>query len=458
MADEGLFGVPMSFTPQDTLLGSLSAGIGQGTPSLISPYASTKTAVGIGLGSILLQSLLGYQARQQAAERTLELNRLSSSLLGMKTAQERADYIGTLGDVDPLVLGRLGSLSGALAGQEIQQQRALDLERSRKMLGLDIELSPEAQKLADLNLGRKIAEIEARNAGFTSRLGSVLSGPTNEMQQFINTYFDPRISVKARTDLQFLTKEQIEAVKSGEMSPSEAMQIARRKSNEEERYEMQKQRKEFEDYKIFLKQNFKTVDPTTLRKIGDEAGVHDRALDAADRILSITKGRSGLLFEKIFTTDTGLREELAGLADRLLRTRSGAAAPVVEQDRLRSISQGRFYASPQETANLLTRMAQRIAGDMVARATTAKTPDDKLVAGLTQMRDSGLRFKDSLAYSPMKLPSSADSLSTEQPTSTTNESTITQDDKQLLERYRQGIVSEDLKAQVEAVLKSKGLL
>jgi hypothetical protein len=63
----------------------------------------------------------------------------------MKTAQERADYIGTLGDVDPLVLGRLGSLSGALTGQEIQQQRALDLERSRKMLGLDIELSPQAQ-------------------------------------------------------------------------------------------------------------------------------------------------------------------------------------------------------------------------------------------------------------------------------------------------------------------------
>jgi len=103
-------------------------------------------------------------------------------------------------------------------------------------------------------------------------------------------------------------------------------------------------------------------------------------------------------------------------------------------------------------------MAQRMAGDMVARATTAKTPDDKLVAGLTQMRDSGLRFKDSLGYSPMKLPSLADSPPTEQPTSTTNAPTITQDDRDLLARYNQGIVSEDLKAQVEEVLKSKGLL
>jgi len=458
MANDGLLGVPMSFGVGDTLAGSLGAGLGAATPTMISPYASTGTAIGVGLGSILLQSLLGYQARQQAAERTLELNRLSTSLLGMKDAQERSDFIGTLGDTDPLVLGRLGSLSGALAGQEIQQQRALDLERSKKMLGLDIELSPKAQQLADLDLGREIAKIKARTDGFRSRLGSVLSGPTNEMQQFINTYFDPKISVKARTDLQFLTKEQIEAVKSGELSPSEAMQIARRKSNKEERYEMQRQRKEFEDYKIFLKQNFKTVDPTTLRKIGDEAGVHDRALNAADRILSITKGRGDLLFEKIFTTETGLREELAALADRLLRTRSGAAAPVVEQDRLRQISEGRFYASPQETANLLRRMAQRMAGDMVARATTAKTPDDKLVAGLTQMRDSGLRFKDSLGYSPMKLPSLADSPPTEQPTSTTNAPTITQDDRDLLARYNQGIVSEDLKAQVEEVLKSKGLL
>jgi hypothetical protein len=223
MADEGLFGVPMSFTPQDTLLGSLSAGIGRGTPSLISPYASTGSAVGIGLGSILLQSLLGYQARQQAAERTLELNRLSSSLLGMKTAQERADYIGTLGDVDPLVLGRLGSLSGALAGQEIQQQRALDLERSRKMLGLDIELSPEAQQLADLNLGRKIAEIEARNAGFTSGLGIRAGDP--EKRRIMTENFGP-LNLQAQTALNNLTPEEWTAIDQKQLDPNTALQLA----------------------------------------------------------------------------------------------------------------------------------------------------------------------------------------------------------------------------------------
>ena len=87
MANDGLLGVPMSFGVGDTLAGSLGAGLGAATPTMISPYASTGTAIGLGLGSILLQSLLGYQASQQAAERTLELHRLSTSLLGMKDAQ-----------------------------------------------------------------------------------------------------------------------------------------------------------------------------------------------------------------------------------------------------------------------------------------------------------------------------------------------------------------------------------
>jgi hypothetical protein len=153
MADEGLFGVPMSFSPRDTLTGSLAAGLGAGTGQMITPYTSTGAAAGIGLGSILLQSLLGYQARQQAAERTLELNRLSSSLLSMQTPQERADYIGTLGDVDPLVLGRLGSLSGALTAQDIQQQRALAQKRSEMMLEQELGTSAKGKELALIKQG-----------------------------------------------------------------------------------------------------------------------------------------------------------------------------------------------------------------------------------------------------------------------------------------------------------------
>ena len=46
MANEGLLGVPMSFGVGDTLAGSLGAGLGAATPTMISPYASTGTAIG----------------------------------------------------------------------------------------------------------------------------------------------------------------------------------------------------------------------------------------------------------------------------------------------------------------------------------------------------------------------------------------------------------------------------
>ena len=372
----------------------------------------------------------------------------------MKDAQERSDFIGTLGDTDPLVLGRLGSLSGALAGQEIQQQRALDLERQKQMLGYELELSPEAQQVADLKQERKIAEIKARNAGFTSRLGSVLSGPTNEMQQFINTYFDPRISVKARTDLQFLTKEQIEAVKSGKLSPSEAMQIARRKSNEEERYEMQKQRKEFVEYKTFMDQNYKDL-PTAVRNdVGKNVAIYDRALNLSKLVAEKIKNIPELQLEKRFTSDSGFREEFKDFTDLVQRARTGAAAPYVEQLNLQAIVSGTINATPQQVSKMLSEFARRIANDSYERVLTAKTPDNQLIAQLDNMRTNLAPF--SAKIPKLETPSGQQTFET--PTAQTNESTITQDDRQLLERYRQGIANEDLKAKTEAVLKSKGLL
>lgn len=174
MADEGLLGVPMSFGIGDTLLGSLGAGLAQASPKMISPYASTGTALGIGLGSVLLQSLLGYQARQQAADRTIELNKLSTPLLGMQTAQERSDYISGLGDVDTQVLGRLSSLSGALGTRAIEQQQALDLAKRKAELGYEMELSPMAQELQAQKQQRELELIKARNAAFALRSGTPL--------------------------------------------------------------------------------------------------------------------------------------------------------------------------------------------------------------------------------------------------------------------------------------------
>jgi len=48
----------LNFTPAENPYGIAATSIGQVAPQLITPYTSTGRAVGIGLGSILLQSLL----------------------------------------------------------------------------------------------------------------------------------------------------------------------------------------------------------------------------------------------------------------------------------------------------------------------------------------------------------------------------------------------------------------
>jgi len=401
MADEGLFGVPMSFTPQDTLLGSLSAGIGRGTPSLISPYASTGTAAGIGLGSILLQSLLGYQARQQAAEQTLELNRLSSSLLSMQTPQERADYIGTLGDVDPLVLGRLGSLSGALAAQDIQQQRALDLERSKKMLGYELGLSPEAQQLADLEQEREIAKINARGANLVRSLARPQEPRIeNEIDAIINRRFG-RIGIAARDKLKLLTKEELEtlpiadatvkALETYETIKKSNLPTAQQYLSQDEKETLpeeeqlrlglerealakQKGRRDIEELRQEaisgrqeegyqqrvkyrnLEIKYPKVPASMLTSAAETMGSLSLASDIVSEIPNIDNWADLQLTKKFAGVGEGqLKSRLINLASRILLSRSGKAATDYERKLLQQMTEGDLSVGPKKFSAILNR-------------------------------------------------------------------------------------------------------
>jgi len=103
--EEALYG--LNYTPMDTGYGIAAQQVGQLGPQLINPYGSTGQAVGIGLGTILLQSLLGYQARSQAAQDTLQLNTLANQMQTLETPQARTDFIG--GVSDPLQQSRLST-------------------------------------------------------------------------------------------------------------------------------------------------------------------------------------------------------------------------------------------------------------------------------------------------------------------------------------------------------------
>ena len=121
--EEALFG--LNTTPLETGYGIAAQQVGQLGPQLISPYSSTGQAVGIGLGSILLQSLLGYQARQEAARTSLETNTLANQLMTLETPKARTEFIGGVGD--SLQQSRLSTLATALTAQEQARKNTLAL-------------------------------------------------------------------------------------------------------------------------------------------------------------------------------------------------------------------------------------------------------------------------------------------------------------------------------------------
>ena len=156
----------LNYTGMDTGYGIAAQTLGQMTPQLINPYGSTGQAIGIGLGSVLLQSLLGYQARQQASRDTLELNSLANQLMTQATPEARISFIG--GVSDPQYQSRLSTLSTALMQQEADRkakaaEKLLELET-----GADFELGPKGTELFERQQQANLERVLAARAPKTA--------------------------------------------------------------------------------------------------------------------------------------------------------------------------------------------------------------------------------------------------------------------------------------------------
>lgn len=169
MADglaEALLG--LNFSPAQDPYGLAQQAVATSTPSLISPYASTGKAIGIGLGSVLLQSLLGYQARQSALQDTLQANTLANQMLKMQTPEERTALISQEG-IPSAIGSRLSTLATALTAQE----QARKLEQANKLADLttagEFQLGELGTKLYERDIAKEIARQSAITGGFKTR-------------------------------------------------------------------------------------------------------------------------------------------------------------------------------------------------------------------------------------------------------------------------------------------------
>jgi hypothetical protein len=97
--------------------------LNQAAPSLYNPYGKPAGNFGIALGQALLSGLLGYQAKKQATEESLQATDLATQLLN-KPATERTTFLQGLQqqDVPANVMGRLTEISPILMQQELAAQ------------------------------------------------------------------------------------------------------------------------------------------------------------------------------------------------------------------------------------------------------------------------------------------------------------------------------------------------
>jgi len=169
MADplaEALAGLRVS--PAENPYGIASMGLASAAPNLITPYTSPGAAVGIGLGSVLLQSLLGYQARQSALQDTIQANSLANQMLKMQTPEERTSFLGGL-DVSPDIGGRLSTLSLALSQQE-QARRAAQAEKLAELTTAgEFQLGELGTKLYERDIAKEVARQSAITGGYKTR-------------------------------------------------------------------------------------------------------------------------------------------------------------------------------------------------------------------------------------------------------------------------------------------------
>lgn len=161
MAGEDLYSAlsGLNYAPEDNGYALGAQIIGAGTPALYNPYQSTGTTFGISLGSALLQGILGFQARRQAAEDSLEANKLGLQLLQASTPEARLAVAESAPDAT--MQSKLLALNTRMAAQA-ELTKALVAQKVAEKEGMaDFELGPKGTELFNRELAAKVAQARA---------------------------------------------------------------------------------------------------------------------------------------------------------------------------------------------------------------------------------------------------------------------------------------------------------
>lgn len=126
--------------------------LNQAAPALYNPYGSTGSNFGIAIGQGLLSALLGYQAKKQAVEESIQATNLASQLLKTPMTQQ-ASFLNALKtqDVPTNVMGRIADLAPIVMQNELASQAAAkvkeqDFNQALMLKGIEQGLIPTGKE------------------------------------------------------------------------------------------------------------------------------------------------------------------------------------------------------------------------------------------------------------------------------------------------------------------------
>jgi len=214
----------LSFSPSDTGWGLAQGVLAKTAPNLINPYGSVGQNLGVGLGAILIQALLGYQARSEAMDQTLAAADISNRMMTEATTPEsRIDFLKGLGsqDVDTDVLRKVSGLATALNAQE--KLTALEDEKRKKVAEAEVAASIAKnegiplENVPDFLAGRQEAikaQREALTAGTTGAPGTVgAPGGARDMPIQFKTQDEIKAGIEAGKREQDMAQRRITNIK-----------------------------------------------------------------------------------------------------------------------------------------------------------------------------------------------------------------------------------------------------
>jgi hypothetical protein len=152
----------LNYSPMDNNWALGAQAVGAGLPTLYNPNQGAGTNFGIAFGGALLQGLLGFQARRQAAEDSIAANQLGLKLLQATTPEARLQIAQSAPDVE--MQSRLLGLNTQLQTQSQLTDQLINQEMLKRKALSDIGLTEERNKMNQLaefelsDLGRKQAQ------------------------------------------------------------------------------------------------------------------------------------------------------------------------------------------------------------------------------------------------------------------------------------------------------------